>query len=191
MGKIVTFGNTKLADCIMCFSMAGHSTCPAKHMCKLPDECYYKKLERLYPNLKQFHERQMRFWLDNEPHYIATYLLLKVKRRLKPTRFFRYNVAGDLHGQSCVDKLNHVARLLKQADILTYGYSARSDLLYPAERSFVVRGSGWAGPDGMSIVIGKDDLPPQGFHLCPGSGCGSTCFYCLTTAYRKVAFHKH
>ena len=104
-------------------------------------------------------------------------------------KYFRYNEAGDFHSQKCVEKLNEIAKFLKdEYKIKTYGYTARKDLDF-SNVYFKVKNSnrGTNGNNGRVIVISKIEDLPKRCYLCPGD-CGK-CLICLTK--RKVVFLEH
>ena len=75
-----------------------------------------------------------------------SFILSFMKRNNLPLHrhilYFRYNESGDFYSQKCVDKLNRISEFLKNRyDIITYGYSARSDLDF-SNVHFLCKGSG-------------------------------------------------
>ena len=82
-----------------------------------------------------------------------------------------------------------VAKKLKKDGIVVYGYTARSDLDF-SKVHFLVKGSGHGNNNnGQTVVIGKEEAPPEGFLVCTGD-C-SCCKICMSDQKINVAFRKH
>lgn len=184
------YGNDKTGDDTLLINMGSASCCPSKERChvlKAGRSCYPARIEGLHPVVKSFRDRQEHYWRSASPEKIASDLIAKIGRRPVPTRFVRFNEAGDFWNQECIDKLSHVAARLKETTgITTYGFSARSDLDFSAAR-FLVKGSGHdRGNNGRCMVIGAGDPVPDGYHLCP-ENC-RTCDLCMQDSKLNIAF---
>jgi len=199
-------GNNKLDRSILIFNMGTAKKCPSRKLglCKVCKDCYAKKAEVQYKDhVINFRERQAKYWLKNTEWPIIADLSAITFRR-KYLRHFRYNESGDFYGQECITKMNWIADFLKtKCDIITYGYTARSDLDF-SKAKFIVRGSGWEAKDGQTTVLPKDCAPFKGkqiqfkgknWYVCPGEGCGTDCLMCMSTGrfpkLRNIGFVKH
>ena len=161
-GLELSLGNLKLPDNTLIFNMGSATDCPsfALGMCKVvcpktgENACYAKDPEVQYPDVKPYRDRQQAYWLNHTGYQIAVTLvdvLTTRKRKDKKTgkltemfnhvKYFRFNEAGDFWSQDCVDKLDIIAKVLKQLGITTYGYTARTDLDF-TDVAFLVKGSG-------------------------------------------------
>jgi hypothetical protein len=193
MKNLIKFGNIKLPKTTMIFNLGPAATCPAKKLglCAIANDCYALKPEtnsRTKKVVCSYRERQKEYWLKTPaPQIIAELDEILSKKRIKTT-LFRYNEAGDFFNQGCVQKLSIISRwLMAKYNIITYGYSARSDLSFK-NAHFLCKGSGHnKGNNGMTIVIGKNDKTPRGFFRCPGD-----CHKCSAcTSGVNIAFPKH
>lgn len=189
----IKFGNLKLGDDTAIFNITSATDCPAKklNLCDVVKDgilCYAYKAEKLYKNVMEYRLHQQHYWRSNKPEQIALDIIEKCKRRKKKTKYFRFNESGDFIDQSDINKMSEVAEILKSKGIVTYGYTARSDLNF-SNINFLVKGSGWNGPNGKTIIIKKQDSVPKGYILCPGS-C-KKCNLCKINNPLNIAFRKH
>jgi hypothetical protein len=208
--SLFKLGNTKLSFDTIIFNMTTATECPSKRLglCRFVsrygNHCYAYKAEYLWKYSKAYRIRQAELWSKSSACDMISYLeeILNYNPNI---RYFRYNEAGDFREQTDVQKLNTISNFLKHERIITYGYTARSDLNYEGV-SFIVRGSGWKGPDGETQVI---DFHPQQefktdriklsdstnkiklFHVCPGTGCGDFCKACMGKIVKNICFIKH
>ena len=206
MGKgsyvgLFKIGNHKLSQSVLIFNMGPAKTCPSKKLglCRTCRICYASKAEKLYPAVLPFRKRQEKYWDETGVWGIIADLSAITFKR-KYLRFFRYNESGDFKSQADVDKLSVIADFLKErCDILTYGYTARSDLDF-SKAKFIVRGSGFKGKDGETKVIERNEEKPKQFNICPatrnkGIKCMEHCVLCGNTGkfknLRNIAFTKH
>lgn len=186
-------GNTKLSKSILVFNMTSSKDCPSRKMglCKACSICYARKSEMQYPNVLTFREKQNKYW--NETHWFKIWKDADAIRRKTNFKFFRFNEAGDFQNQMDVWKLDILAMGWKKLGIITYGYTARSDLDF-SNVSFIVRGSGWMGPNGQTNVIHKRMIQGRkqinGFKICPMKGCGTACTLCMKES-GNILFPKH
>ena len=183
------FGNRKLPKTTMIFNMTSAGDCPSKAMglCKQHKICYARKAERLYPQVLPYRRRQAKYWDTHTAEKISTDILNKLKRKKNNVDKFRYNEAGDFRTRADIEKLHHIAKTLKKHGIITYGYTARTDLDFRGV-SFVVLGSGFKAKNGQTTVINKNEDIPKHYIECPGS-----CKQCSLCATKKsnIAFRKH
>lgn len=194
IGQYYTKGNTKLSKNTLIFNMGSAKDCPSKKLglCKVCKDCYARKAEVQYPQVLPFRNRQRYYWNVQGPWPMIADLSKILFRRKKTIKYFRYNEAGDFETQRDVDKLSEVAQFLfEMYGIVTYGYTARSDLDF-SKVKFVVRGSGWKGPNGKTRVAKKTNLKlTKKEFLCPMKGCGDTCFLCMQKDKIDIVFPKH
>ncbi len=166
-GKLeVTIGNLKLGNNTLIFNMGSATDCSSRKLglCKLGNKCYALKAEKVYPQCKPYRDRQADYWITHTPdeiikdlHGLLTTKKTRVDGKLTPYRdvikYFRFNEAGDFYNQADVRKLDKVAQYLKIFfNIDTYGYTARKDLNYRDIEHFSLKGSGWLGPNGMTVA---------------------------------------
>lgn len=183
------FGSDKTGDDTLLLNMGSATRCPARDRCPVllgQRKCYPAQVERLHPEVKLFRDRQAAYWLSTPAERIVADILAKIDGRSPPTRFLRFNEAGDFSSQACVDKLSHIAAILRQQGIVTYGFTARDDLDFSAV-DFLVKGSSHGqGNNGRSVVIGPGDRLPAGYVLCP-ENCRS-CDLCMRDTKVDIAF---
>lgn len=188
-GLEVMRGNKKLAKDTLIFNMGSATTCPSRAlgMCKLCKECYALKAEIIYPACKPYRDRQERYWKESSIEKIIgdfdellttkkTFINGKLRPLHEKVKWFRFNESGDFHKQTCVEKLDAIAKhLMKNYNIRTYGYTARKDLDF-SRVSFLVKGSGHGnGKDGQTIA--RENVNHEvstvynengtKFHVCP------------------------
>ncbi|MCP3683071.1 MAG: hypothetical protein GY861_10305 [bacterium] len=192
----IKFGNHKLGDDTAVINMGSAKDCPSKKLglCSVDNDgirCYARKAEETYPGVEPYRKEQEDYWKKYSAYKIGKDILTKISKRRKSTKYLRYNESGDFHTQADIDKLSAVAKSLKPLGIVTYGYTARSDLNF-SNASFLVKGSGASndsGNNGRTIVISKKETVPDNFIECPGS-C-KKCNICKCNVPHNVAFRKH
>lgn len=188
--SLLSFGNTKLPKTTMIFNITSATNCPSKvlGLCKVCDVCYAVKSEKLWKTVLPYRTRQSMYWglYSAEKIYMDIKAVLK-RKRLKITAF-RINEAGDFRDQEDVSKLDYISqRLKKEFGIVTYCYTARSDLDFSGV-SFIVKGSGHKQKNGQTIVIRKGEKVPKRYIVCPAN-C-KVCSLCQKTT-GNIAFFKH
>jgi hypothetical protein len=175
------FGSSVLDKDVLILNMGSATRCPAKArgLCKLNNKCYALHSEIQYTNTLRYRERQAKYWLHSGAEKIAQDLIKSILRRRLPTRYFRFNESGDFYSQSDITKLNYIAKRLKELNIITFGYSARSDLNFN-DTEFIVRGSGFMLPHGMTIIC--DSNTPSGYNEeLNATVCSKDCKTCMLT----------
>ena len=201
----ISFGNHKLGDNILIINMGTATDCPSAKLglCNAINngiKCYALKAEIQYPNtVPNYRYKQFEYWRNNTATKITNDIIEKIKSRNgSPVKYLRFNEAGDAWDINDFKKLNIIAKKLKNFNIITYGYTARSDLILEVQKfkeiHFLVKGSGFTkeqaeGINGMTTIISKDQEVPEGFILCPGS-CKS-CSFCMQNKKFNIAFRKH
>jgi hypothetical protein len=181
---MLTFGNRKLGSDVAIFNMSTSQDCPSRKLglCRTINKgyrCYAQKSEIQYKEHCLNHRRsQEHEWRTKRDTQLLQEFSTRIKRRKLETRYVRYNESGDFHDQSDITKLSFVAGGLKEEfGIITFGYTARSDLCFEGA-NFLVKGSGFPGKDGQTTVIGKNETPPKGFTICPESAQVHSCRFC-------------
>lgn len=200
---LIKWGNRKIGQDTMIFNMGTAKQCPSKRLglCRTINQkvkCYAEKAEIQYKeHVTDYRNNQAIYWQSHSADEIFQYFagpIASKKARGKDTNFFRYNESGDFYTQDDIRKLTTIANRLKEDfGIITYGYSARSDLDFK-DKGFIVKGSGWNNEqiDGTCIVINKDEQVPKGFLECPGhkQSCAN-CNLCKCNLKLNIAFRKH
>ena len=168
LGCNLSLGNLKIGTDTLILNMGPAIGCPADTLgkCACSDVCYAKRAERQYPNVRNYRDKQKKYWLQTAAVDIVNDIsyILENKRfretysnRLRPLKqkiqYLRVNESGDFWSQKCVNKLDHIARELKSKyNIITYTYTARDDLHFELA-GFAVKGSGhFHGNNGACIV---------------------------------------
>ena len=192
-----TEGNLKIPATTAIFNMSSATDCPSRKLgiCKAvvngKSVCYAKRAEcSMRPGVLPFRRKQQLYWKRVEPEQFCAELLAISLAKLKPFTALRFNEAGDFHTQSCVDKAEKIARILKIYGIIAYAYSSRDDLDYSKIRALKISGSGFKKPGIVNIftMIPNIESKPKGFGIC----CGN-CRVCnrCQRAGLKTAIVKH
>ncbi len=163
MGQLWKYGSSVLGNDVLILNMGSATRCPSKARgyCLLGRNCYALKSERQYPATLAYRERQAQYWLHNGAERILGDLVKSIFRRKLTTNYFRFNESGDFYSQTDITKLNYIARGLRQLGIVTFGYTARRDLNFH-NTDFIVRGSGFMLPHGMTFICDSDT--PSGYN---------------------------
>lgn len=181
---MLKFGNHKLGTDVAIFNMSSSIDCPSRRLglCRTINKgyrCYAQKPEIQYKEkCISYRRSQENEWLSKTGNKLLQEFIDKIKRRKLPTRYLRYNESGDFHNQSDITKLSFIAKgLQEELGIITFGYSARSDLDF-TRANFIVKGSGFPCKDGQTTVIDKNQQAPEGFTVCPESAQVHSCRFC-------------
>jgi len=193
---MLTFGNHKLGKDTAIFNMGTAIDCPSKKLglCKTINQgvrCYAEKAEIQYKdNVINHRLSQAAKWKSKTSNQLLSEFMLQIHRRRTETSFLRYNESGDFNGQADIEKLDYVSRGLREIGIITYGYTARSDLDFTGI-DFLCKGSGFNNKslNGNTIVILKNQPVPEGYLQCPGS-C-KKCNLCKINVNHNIAFRNH
>jgi len=191
-GINIKAGNHKLGIDTAIINMGAAIDCPSKRkkLCQLSDnvKCYALKAEKLYPSVINYRRKQAKYWLQNTTSNILSDIYEFIKRKTYPIKYLRFNESGDFYNQKDVDKLSQIAISLNYRGIITYGYTARSDLYYN-KIHFLLKGSGFFAPNGKTTVIKKVEDLPDNFYLC-GNDC-RVCTLCKDKNNINIAFKYH
>ena len=180
--SLVRAGNLKIPKETAIFNMSSATDCAslAKGLCKacvfdpstqeMKTVCYALKSERSYrPDVLPFRRRQNEYWLDiSAEDFAIQFLILNSCKRNKFNKI-RLNEAGDFHFQSCIDKADNIARILKKFGISMYCYTSRDDLDYTKVKSLVINASGFKrkGLKNEFHFVEKGKKAPKGYAKCP------------------------
>ena len=199
-GLEIKTGNHKIGFDTLIFNMGSATTCPSKKlgMCKVPDgKCYALAPEKMYPTVKPYRDRQEKYWKETDIETIKAdlrELMSKKSKYIKRLKYFRFNEAGDFWSQTCVSKLDAIATMLKEEySLLTYGYTARTDLDF-SNVSFLVKGSNNDnGNNVKTMVIEHIEDKPKDFVKCPYSKTVTcrNCNFCKSDKKLNIAFLLH
>jgi len=189
------FGNHKLGDDTAIINMGPSLSCPSRQLglCEVVNKgikCYAEKAEQQYPNtVPAYRAAQQTYWRTESAERILQDIHDRIRSRRNETRYLRFNESGDFHDRDDIIKLSIVAEGLRTIEVVTYGYSSRSDLDFSNAR-FLVKGSGGTrGNNGSCTIIEKNDPAPDGYLVCPGS-C-KRCNLCKINVPHNIAFRRH
>lgn len=199
--KLVSFGNHKLPNDIMIFNLGTAKDCPSRKLNLCPvynreynlgskAKCYAYKAEQQYPKtVPGYRNRQGKLWNESTTEELINYFSGIIERKRTKVKYFRLNEASDFRTQQDISKCSSIAKALKDKfDIISYCYTARKDLDF-SNVNFLVIGSNWKAPNGMSIVLDKNESVPSGYIECP-MDC-RICDVCRTKKYKNIAFYRH
>ena len=196
LGSLLKDGNIKLPKTTAIFNLSSAHNCPSMKLglCKAllqGAKCYALKAEnKMRKGVEPYRNRQEAFWHKVTAKEFVSQFILINSTKVIPYTAIRFNEAGDFHNQSCVNKAEEIALLLRRFGIRCYCYTSRSDLDYSKCRNLIVSGSGFvkAGITNEFKIIGKKDKVPKGYGLCVGN-C-KICRRCLIRNL-KTAIRKH
>jgi len=192
-------GNKKLPKTTYILNVGTASDCPSEKLglCDVPDDCYAKKAERIYPQVEPFRQRQRAVFDDVDAETIAQVLLDKSNRSRTKCRSFRFSEAGDFATQGDVDKMAKVCAILSANGIRCYGYTCRTDLdLYELMSVSQVNLSNdyersdeylRAGANRFKVVDKFTSNPLS----VPCRGDCNVCSFCATMSGKLIEVEKH
>jgi hypothetical protein len=197
---LIKWGNRKIGQDTLIFNMSSATDCPSLKLglCNISTnniaKCYALKAEKLYgQKIIDYRRSQAAEWKSKTGDTLLADFIRKIRGRKTETRFLRYNEAGDFNDQSDIEKLSYISRGLREIEVITYGYTARSDLDFTG-KNFLCKGSGFINPvlNGSTIVIQKDQPVPEDYIECPGTknSCAN-CNLCKCNFNFNIAFRKH
>ena len=195
---LIKFGNHKLGDDTAIFNMGAAIDCPSRHLglCRTINQgvkCYAEKAEIQYkdPVINARRSQELEWKSKTGPELLEQFSRrVSSSSRRTSTRYLRFNESGDFYEQSDIAKLSYISDGLREQEITTYGYTARSDLDF-SRASFLCKGSGFSNEflNGRTEVILKGQPVPEGYIECPGS-C-KRCNLCKIAVPHNIAFRKH
>lgn len=120
-------GNNKIGNDTLIFNMGSATDCPSfkKGLCNI--DCYAKKAERQYPQVKPYRDRQEKSWLNSDAFTIAEEIGKFLSKKRNAVKFVRVNESGDFHTSECLEKLIQIAQILPELNFYTYTH--RCDLV--------------------------------------------------------------
>jgi len=148
------------------------------------------KAERFRPQVLPYRMLQEKFWAAVRAEDFAAQLLDVQSRKRKKLEAIRFNESGDFRGQTCIQKADTIAGIIRPHNIATYCYTAAEDLDFSGVRNMNVYGSGFykKGMAGEFKMIETEADLPKGYVLCKGD-C-RICKMCLR-GVKKIAVLKH
>lgn len=186
LSKLISFGNRKMPKNVAIFNMAAAFDCPSEKwgMCQIPDKCYAKKAERLYPEVLPYRRRQAAYWLRVSPERFACEFIATVSVKKTKVDFLRFNESGDFHSQACLDKAEAIAKILKSVGIVTHLFTCRDDLDFSRVENIVISGSNCIIHNGFYAV--KD----AGAHVAQAVAAGYNAAICPKNCSKCGMCHK-
>ncbi len=190
-------GNLKIPKTTAVFNMSSAHDCPSRKLgkCKAVIDgksvCYARKSEYSNrPRVLPYRRKQEAYWKSVMPEEFCVEFLAICVTKDKPFTALRFNEAGDFHSQSCVDKVEKIARILKPYGIICYCYTSRDDLDYSHIKALRISGSGFKKVGIVNIfkMIKKEEDKPKGYGMCIGD-C-NLCNRCLKAGL-KTAIIRH
>jgi hypothetical protein len=178
-GMRLSIGNRKIGNDTLTLNMGASLDCPSetrdlchvinRYRCESAYACFSQAVELHNSNVLNRRRMQGEYWQHESFSHVMFDLDFIWKNlgnvQLARTRFFRFNESGDFWSPDCVYKADEISRYLKRLNVLTYCNTARSDLNF-RNLSYLVRGSGFEGPNGMTIVLDHGEPRPKGFFEC-------------------------
>jgi len=183
-------GNKKLPHSTAIFNLGSAKKCPSAKLglCQMANtgvRCYALKAETQYPAVYPYRVRQLDYWIKAGPQRFAADFMRIVDKARKPITHLRVNESGDFRHQADVDNMEEVANDLADNGIITYCYTARSDLDFSGCDVLVVNGSAFK-PDGGNEFKAVEKLPKRRLH------CVGDCRKCdlCTKKHGRTVFAK-
>lgn len=105
----ISRGNRKIGA-VPSVSLPPIVTCP--HRC---EHCYAEKICRIYPNVKESYDRNLRILRGNPEKYWKD-----VKAAVASSRFFRFHVSGDIPKYEYIEKIVETAQENPGTEILVF-----------------------------------------------------------------------
>jgi len=177
LSKLISKGNMKLPKTTAIFNMGAAHDCPSlnKRLCqafiKGKCVCYAMKAEYSYrPNVLPYRRRQEKYWKQITAEEFVNQFLQINNRKRNPYQAIRLNEAGDFWSQSCVNKAEKIAKMLKPYGVKVYCYTARKDLNFSECKNIVINGSGFhkKGIRGIFVMVTDVKDKPKGYGVCCG-----------------------
>jgi hypothetical protein len=184
--KLIATGNKKIPRDTAIFNMGSATDCPSFKLglCNAVNsgvKCYAKKAEHgQWPRVLPYRRKQANFWKSiKASEFVRQFLDINSHKRIRPFNAIRFNEAGDFWSQKCVQKAEHIARMLADYGIKCYCYTSRKDLDYSKVKHLIISGSGFRkeGIANEFKIVNDVKEKPKGYVVCPMS-CKS-CDRCL------------
>jgi len=194
-GQVFSYGNKKLPESTMIVNLTSAQNCPAKQLglCLVPDVCYAQKCERIYKLYRQ-KNLLVEDWLVRCPEEEIIRLLdAYIQGAKMKISHLRIDEAGDFRDQNQIDQWNRICGYLKQKyGIISYTYTARSDLDFRSANNIIVNASrpGVKGSIRMFLCTPRDRFdqlqPDRNHYKCPGD-C-KRCQMCATDKFKGIIY---
>lgn len=201
LSDYISFGNSKLKDCIAIFNMNSATDCPniGTDNCQVPKEdCYAFKAENVYKNTLPYRRRQEFLWDCLDAETFAKAFVELVSRKRNEVNAIRFSEAGDFRHRGDIIKVNRIAQLVEDEGIDVYTYSASNYLNWELATDFYVNASNDIedyGDQRYAAVPTAEDIPEEGIR-CPYEAtdgeieCGD-CRLCITGSVEDVYITLH
>lgn len=108
----ISKGNTKMGA-IPSVSLPAIVTC--RKGCKCSKGCYAAKLERIYKNVKESYQRNLKILIEHPDEYWR-----QIKEAVAKNRFFRFHVSGDIPTYGYLEKMVETASENPNCEILAF-----------------------------------------------------------------------
>ena len=194
----LTQGNKKLGKDTFIMNITSATNCPSAKLglCEVIKEkdgsintwnCYAFRPEKFYPNCLPFREAQTRIFENTSGKDLANQIILKANsKRTNLINYLRFSESGDFRKQEDITRMGVISELIKEANISTYGYTARHDLSYDNKpKSLVINGQGFMVDNKINVVDSIQGLK----NVCPGN-CRS-CDLCKVPGKREINILRH
>jgi hypothetical protein len=191
--NLFSIGNTKLSKSSLIFNLSSAHTCSADKAGLCPyglsgnSKCYALKAEKMYKQVLPYRTRQTTYWKT-----CATSEFIEQVLSYRKIKYLRVNESGDFSSIEDIDKLNEIAKILKNYGIITYTYTHRIDLFksfYTKDLHFILNISDCKLNDFNTFKV--IDKIAAGKITCPGKGCLSDCKLCTVNHNKTVYVKKH
>jgi hypothetical protein len=194
----ISKGNAKLGA-IPSVSLPSCTTCNPSAPCF--KDCYARKIERLRKNVRESYEKNLAILTADPSAY-----WLQVKASAMVSRFFRYNVSGDIPNREYFAEMVRLAEDLPSTHFLAftkqYGiindYITNGGKIPPNLQIILSNWGDWKCPNPHNLptceVIFKGDTVGESWHICGGNctACAVGGFGCWTAKKGDtIAIYKH
>lgn len=196
-GQAFAWGNAKIPQSTLIVNITSAEHCPSKArgLCQVTHCCYASKCERIYKYYKA-KNLFMENWLFQTPnHKIIELMTAYIRYAPVPITCIRINEAGDFINQNQIVQWNKIAKYFYETfGIITYTYTARTDLDFMAAPFIMVNGSlpNIAGAIRQFYCVPADFydncIPGPNEYKCPAD-C-TRCHVCSTANFRGVIYCK-
>lgn len=196
-GQAFAWGNAKIPQSTLIVNITSAEHCPSKKrgLCEVTYCCYASKCERIYPYYKA-KNKFMEKWLYQTPtHIIIELMTAYIRYAPVPITRIRINEAGDFINQNQIIQWNKIAKHFYETyGIITYTYTARTDLDFTAAPFVIVNGS---LPDIPGAIRQFYCVPAEFYdncitgpneYKCPAD-C-TRCHVCSTPNFRGIVYCK-
>jgi hypothetical protein len=173
LNDYIKFGNNKISDTVAVFNFNSATDCMNRNTehCQVPDGlCYAFNDEEQYPAPLDYRRRQEYLWDSLDAMSWARAFLKIVDRKRNPVKGIRFSEAGDFRGRHDVIKVDWIAEILAEKDIICYTYSASDWVDWSDRQHFTLNASNDAIDDVADrryFALPEGDDLPEGAVWCP------------------------